>query len=285
MSLETREKHQVGKVSPACRIYDYLPGKFSVIPSRKGIKKALKRGQIYRNGEIIHESDYIYEGDIIELKISEKLTKPYLKKINVFHEDDFLAVVDKPPGLVVSGNQWKTLEHALIHNLKISEQNDYLPFPLATHRIDAMTSGLVLIAKTYKTRRQLGEMFKNSEVSKGYYAVVYGKTDTDFEIRTPIGDKAAKTTFSLIKSKTIEGEAVSLLNCNPVTGRKHQIRIHLKENGTPIIGDKVYGESRTKFDNKSMFLCSCRLEFLHPITREKLAFERDLPKKFRSLIE
>lgn len=280
MSLVTREKHIVGKVPSKCRVYDYLPGKLEIISSRKGIKKALRRGQIYRNGSIIYESDYVYENDILELKIDEQKTKPFLRYIDVLYEDDFLAVVDKPPGLVVSGNRWKTLEHALVNNLKKSSQDDYLPFPLAAHRIDAMTGGLVLIAKTYSARKLLGELFEEQKIEKEYYAVVHGECQGSFSVNQSIQDKKAKTNFETLKVIDFKGAKISLLNCRPISGRKHQIRIHLAIKGFPIVADKKYGKDISELDNKALFLYSKKLIFNHPITEEKIEFERKLPKRF-----
>ena len=283
MSLVTREKHIVDKVPTKCRVYDYLPGKLEIISSRKGIKKALKRGQIYRNGKVIFESDYVYENDIIELKIDEQKTKPFLKSIAVLYEDDFLAVVDKPPGLVVSGNRWKTLEHALVNNLKKSVQDDYLPFPLAAHRIDAMTGGLVLIAKTYSTRKFLGELFENQEIDKEYYAVVHGEGENNFSESQNIEGKKAQTDFKTLKVVSYRDEKISLLNCSPISGRRHQIRIHLANNDLPIIADKKYGKNTLDLDRKALFLYSKKLSFNHPVSNEKIEVERKLPKRFRQL--
>lgn len=279
------EKHIVENLDAPVRIYDYLPGKFKTISSRKGIKKAFTRNQIFCNNKVTNSAKFIKNKDVITLKIEEYAPKkPYLKKIDVLYEDDFLAIVNKPPGLVVSGNKWKTLENAAHKNLTPSSQDDALPKALACHRIDAMTGGAVLIAKTYAVRRALGELFEKYLVEKSYLALVHGKLEKSGKFTSPINGKSSQTIYEHISHKSLDNHFVSVVKCQPKTGRRHQIRIHLAENGNPIVGDKKYGASTLELDKKAMFLFSMEIGFKHPITGAEIKVKANPPKKFKWFI-
>lgn len=278
------EKHLVKGLQESVRIYDYLPGKFNTISSRKGIKKAFKREQILCNGLKVNSAAFIKNNDEIVLQINDfQPKKPYLKNIPVLFEDNYLAVVCKHPGLIVSGNQWKTLENAVFHNLLKSDEVDAMPKPLATHRIDAMTGGIVLFAKTYSMRTELGKLFENHLIKKKYLAAVHGEVEEHGFFATSVEGKSAKTLYKLIKQLNIDSHPISIVECEPVTGRKHQIRVHFAENGNPLIGDKQYGISKLNMDQRSMYLFSKSISFTHPATKMEVSFEAKIPKKFRRL--
>lgn len=284
--MSISEKHIVVHIQSSKRIYDYLPGKFKTISTRKGIKKAFSRKQIYLNGKIASSANYIKKNDEITLIIDECTPpKPYLKKIELLFEDDYLAAFCKPPGLVVSGNQWKTLENAAYSILSPSLSENRIPKPLACHRIDAMTGGIVVFAKTFEARRLIGELFEKRNIQKTYLALVHGQITETSRIDKDINGKKASTLLTVVNIKIIDNQTVSLLKCFPTTGRKHQIRIHLSGNGNPIVGDKIYGYESLNMDKKAMYLFSYEIQFIHPITHESIKIKARPPKKMRRFME
>jgi 23S rRNA pseudouridine1911/1915/1917 synthase len=281
------ETHIVEGVGSSIRIYDYLPGKFHAITSRKGIKKAFERQQIKCNGFFVKGGAYIQNGDCIELLIAAYAPKrPFFKRLPILYEDNYLAIIHKPPGLVVSGNQWKTLENAVAHLLEPSTLLDALPKPLAAHRIDATTGGIVLLAKTYSMRTKLGDLFESKAINKQYLALAHGKLSSkEGAILTPIDGKSSATQYEVLGNVTIDNQAVSLIACSPITGRKHQLRIHFAEMGHPLVGDKKYGISQLQMDKRAIYLFNRRIAFTHPETDEVIAVTAAIPKKFRRILE
>ncbi|MEM9991827.1 MAG: RluA family pseudouridine synthase, partial [Bacteroidota bacterium] len=211
--------------------------------------------------------------------------EPYRLSLEVVYEDDWIAVVNKPSGLVVSGNQFRTLENALLHNLLSSKQPDALRAFRTAHRLDAPTSGLVLIAKTASVRVELGKLFEERRIHKRYQAIVIGKTAAVGDITSPIEQKEAYSKYECVKCvPSLRNQYLSLLNLYPTTGRTHQLRIHLASIGHPIMGDKQYGKAGEIMKHKGLFLAAVALEFQHPITTEHLQITIDMPHKFKSLL-
>jgi len=280
------EQHIVPEGISKIRLSDYCAGVFKQIPSRKGMKKAIDRGEVRVNGELAGTGKFLSEGDLIELLDLQKTPpKPYEFKVPVVFEDDFIAVMNKPAGLVTSGNQFKTLQNCLIANLKMSTADDVLKFPQVVHRLDAPTSGLVLVAKTAQSRIALSRIFENREIKKTYQAIVIGQPDLNGDIIIPVDEKEAFTSYKLSETvSSLRNTHLSLLNLFPQTGRTHQIRKHLSAIGYPIFGDKLYGKEGQIYKGKGLFLAAIKLEFLHPITQKKMSISIKTPHKFRSLL-
>lgn len=276
------EKLTVGVCDGSTRIYDYLVGKLETISSRKGIKKALSRQQITLNDKIVKSGDYVHQGDSIVVYENEVVNHKYFElDLNVIYEDDELAIVEKPAGIPVSGNTFKTLQNALPQHIHKSAAKDYLPIPLPVHRLDAPTHGIVVVAKTHSTRVALGRIFENRQVKKYYQAIVQGKLEGRGTLNSSIDGKEALTHFqSLAVFPSVKNEWNSLVNLSPVTGRMHQLRIHLSRLGFPIVGDKQYGKIGFTLKHKGMFLAAVGIAFNHPKTNEELMFEIELPNKF-----
>jgi 23S rRNA pseudouridine1911/1915/1917 synthase len=282
------EKHVVsGLTNDKTRIYDYLVGKFEIISTRKGIKKAFKRKQILLNGSYARSAKYLKNNDKIELlELNISSNKVFNIDLDIIFEDDEIAIVIKPAGLVVSGNKLKTLQNALRTNVKQSNAKDKLPIPLTTHRLDSQTSGLVIVAKTYSSRIKIGEMFEKRKIQKSYHAIVQGKLEGSGKLNSDVQSKSAVTLFhSLNVVDSVKNEFISLLKLKPITGRKHQIRIHLANLGFPIVGDKLYGDIDNILKHKGLFLAATSLEFEHPKTGESLCFDIPMPEKFITFME
>ncbi len=281
------KKYIVRSIKPRTRIVDYAGDVIPLLGSKSAAKKAIDTGRLYLNGRKANSGDFVNKGDSIQLKgtgISK--IKAYITDVDVIYEDESLIIVNKPGGIAVNGNRFKTMENALIGVAKDSKEMDALPRPIAVHRIDVPTKGLVMFAKTKSALIKLGTAFQNGEIEKEYQAVVHGQLPKEGKFDQLVDGKKSVTTFENIK--TIESRIfgfLSLAKLFPKTGRKHQIRLHLKENGYLVLGDKMYAEKRKTILGKGMFLCSCRLAFQHPKTNEKKDIRIKPPKRFLKLMD
>ncbi|MDO9577691.1 MAG: RluA family pseudouridine synthase [Candidatus Cloacimonadales bacterium] len=286
-SKKVIQSHRVPEDIPQVRFIDYARQIFTIIPSRQGVRKAIKRGEILIDGKPAEYGRWMQPGMLLELIESEKKNpKIFSLKFEVIYEDEFLAVINKPAGFPVSGNRFKTIENALLYNIAISNEADALSLPKPVHRLDALTSGLLIIAKTTSARIELGKQFANKEIQKRYRGIVMAKIADQGTIDSPVEGKEAITDFKLIESiPSLRSGWLSLVDLWPKTGRTHQLRIHLAGIGHPILGDKLYGEEHHVFQGKGLFLCAVELDFLHPISGKKLNFQIEEPSKFRIHLE
>lgn len=269
------------------RLSDYLIGIFPTIPTRKGIKKAIKKGMVLMDGEVANTGRWVKTGQKIQLiDVEVAPAKMYQFPLKVIYEDESIAVIHKPAGIVVSGNQHRTIQNALAYNLKVSVAADAFKVAQPVHRLDHATSGLLLIAKTRQARVFLGQQFEDKQIQKHYQAVVVGKIADKGQIALPIAGKASKTHFACIQTvRSLRDDYLSLVNLYPLTGRTHQLRIHLSAIGHAIVGDKLYGVEGKTLKGKGLFLCAVGLSFKHPKTEDILTFQIVAPKKFRALME
>jgi len=269
------------------RLYDYVQQIFPLIPSRKGVKKAISREEIIVNGQKTTTGLWIKSGQKIELlESSVNPPKEYRLKLEVVYEDEYLAIINKPAGILVSGNQFRTIQNALIGNIKLSKEEDALKWPKPVHRLDSSTSGLLIIAKTASALVKLGKQFEKKEIEKKYCAIVIGKIPEigiiDFEIE---GLKSFTDYKLNCVIPSLRNEHLSLVELFPKTGRTHQLRIHLSKLGFPILGDKLYGSEGEILKGKGLFLSAVKLQFSHPITDESLNLKIEAPYKFNALLE
>ena len=280
--MKVIEKYIVPKIEVPIRLQEYAVGIFKTLPSRSGIKKAIKKQLILLNGKPANTGDWIEEGQVLEL-LQEELPqkKIFQLKLRVIFEDEFLAVIEKPSGYPTNGNYFKTIENALPHNLKTSEEKDALPYPIPVHRLDNPTSGLLIIAKTKNAQVKLNQAFEVKEIQKSYLAIVSGSMVSEGVFNSAIEGKKAETPFQLKETFNKNEKTFSLVELFPRTGRTHQIRIHLSKNGNPIVGDETYGSSEKI---KGILLAAHSLKFHHPITNATLHFENNFPKKFQKFM-
>jgi 23S rRNA pseudouridine1911/1915/1917 synthase len=278
-----KEKHIVVSINKKIRLNDYLEGVFSSLPSNKSIKKALLKGRILVDGKVATSALWVETNmkiDLLEDKNIER--RNYDLELEIIYEDDDFAIVNKPAGLVSSGNQFRTLQNAVAGNLKATSKINSIHPPKLVHRLDSATSGLVIIAKTSEAVQLFGNLLAEKQIHKKYIAIVKGETEDSTTIDSKIGDKEASTL--LIKKETMVSDtlgSLSWLELYPQTGRTHQLRIHLSERGHPILGDRIYGDKEKDVKGKGLFLAAIALEFYHPITKEQMKFEIPIPKKFQ----
>lgn len=287
-ALPTIASHRVPQGTNPERIVDYANGLFAQVPSRKGAKKAIERGYLRINGEAVETGRYVRSGDCIDLvEPAADDFKVYPLSMPVAMEDDHMAVVHKPAGLAVSGNRFRTLAQALPYNLVPSAAADALRVPLPVHRLDAATSGLVVVAKSGAAMVALGHFFAERKIQKTYHAIVAGALPPSGRIDAPIEGKPALTLFETCEEVPSHRHgALTLLRLHPHTGRTHQLRIHLAGIGHHIVGDRLYSPEEQRLRGKGLFLCATALTLPHPVFAEKEVHAAiEMPAKFRTLLQ
>ena len=271
MAKSSKQAHRIKSVKPNTRLTDYAAQVFPILGSRTAAKKAIAAGTLLVNDELSEEGAFVKKGDVLILKIKAAKKPKVHIDLPVVFEDDYLIVINKPAGIAVNGNRNKTVENAIISIAKKSYEADALPSPVAVHRIDVPTKGLVLLAKTKSALIQLSKAFQNSQVQKTYWAIVHGKSPAKGRINQPLQGKEAITDFETIKvvpSRIFKH--LSLVKLSPVTGRTHQLRIHLKDAGHLIMGDKQYAGRTKTVLGKGLFLAACQLIFTHPVSGQTM---------------
>lgn len=266
------------------RLSDYIPGRFPGLDTKSAAKKAIKRGELMVQGNIATTATLVFHGCTIVWNKPEQIipSKIYKVNLNVVFEDEYLAIINKPAGIVVSGNRFDTLENGLRAYLKPSPLEDALSLPRAIHRLDSLTSGLVIVAKTQSMRISLGRLLEEKAISKTYHALVIGEPSPSGLFDSPVNGKVALTRFETVKTiPSLVSGRLSLLRLFPETGRTHQIRIHLSEAGFPILGDNLYGKPGFVLRGKGLFLCATGVEFFHPVIGKHIKVSIDLPEKFQ----
>ncbi|MDG1332999.1 MAG: RluA family pseudouridine synthase [Crocinitomicaceae bacterium] len=280
------KEHTVSKELSSVRLVDYCIGLFPQTPTRNAVKKAMKRGEIMHNSILGETGFWVKQHDLIQLiDPQSKRPKPFPLEIEIIHEEDSFAVVLKPAGLVINGNQFRTLENALIDQLTKSESEDALKWGRPVHRLDSATSGLVIVAKTLLAHREFGNLFSERKIKKQYHAIVQGKPDNQ-TITTNVDTKSAESKLTVLSTvPSLRNEFLSLVLLEPSTGRTHQLRKHCAEISHPIVGDQLYGEKDNVMKHKGLFLAATYLEFKHPITSEVVKIAIPIPAKFQALMK
>jgi len=203
--------------------------------------------------------------------------------LRVLFEDDYLAVIHKPAGILVSGNRFKTIGNALAQNLERSSLLDAIE-PQPAHRLDYATTGMLLVGKTAGSLRALNTLFEVKKIDKTYLAITIGRMSGNGQITSEIDGKPATSHYELLD--TVASDRFTHLNLvliRPKTGRRHQIRKHLSEFGNPILGDKDYGLEPLILKGKGMYLHAVSLQFNHPNTGKSIHLQTEFPKRFRKI--
>ena len=280
--------------------------------SRSHIQLWIRNGQVLVNGLETKAGYSIRASDEITLQVAEEkpadLPRPENISLPIVYEDNDIAVINKPAGMVChtgAGVRSGTVVNALLFHLGPLDSGEPMR-PGIVHRLDKLTSGLMVVAKNPKSHRSLSRQFKRREVAKEYLALVYGcpaeragtidwPLGRDLRCRTKISIRARKKRVAITHYELVKNYGpVSLLKVKPQTGRTHQIRVHLSQKGFPVVGDILYGTNRErtlpavlqgmarKLDRH--FLHAYRLEFQHPSTGERVFFVASLPAELHGFL-
>lgn len=237
------------------------------------------------NDTIATSGTIIRGGESIVFSIPEAVVPKKILHfpLQVIFEDEHLAVIHKPAGILVSGNGFKTITNALEQNIKPSKLLDATK-PQPVHRLDYATTGILLIGKTSSSIRALNKLFADKEIEKIYYAVTIGSMDVEGKISTEVDGKKSLSKYKRLDSmNSSRFEQLNLVELKLETGRRHQLRKHLSGIGNPILGDKEYGFEDLILNGKGLYLHAYSISFKHPYTNEELTFRSDLPKRFRKI--
>lgn len=277
-----QEIHIVPTLVTRQRLQDYGVGIFLAIPTKSALKKAIKKGLVLVDNKLGDTALWITGGETITVNLQEE--EPQVKRLifplKVTYEDEYLACILKPGGILVSGNGFKTIAHALVQNLRRSTSPDATK-PQPVHRLDYATTGILLIGKTNEAIRNLNRLFEDKKIQKEYYAITVGIMESSGEISLAIDDKPSLTEFEVIDSvESPRFDRLNLVKLNPKTGRRHQLRKHLSAQGNPILGDQTYGKEGLILKGKGLYLHAFSLEFEHPETKNTQRFIAKLPERF-----
>ena len=282
------------------RIDSYLKEQEDIDLTRSRIQNLIESGNILVNGKEIKNSYLVQNGDEIDINvIYDNLDiEPEDIPLDIVYEDDDVLVINKESGMVVHpapGNTKGTLVNALMNYSKLSSINGEFR-PGIVHRIDKDTSGLLLVAKNDKAHLFLEEELKKHNINRTYVALVHGviKHDTG-EIDAPIGrDKLDRKKMTVTAENSKEAithfrvldrfKNTTLIECKLETGRTHQIRVHMKYIGYPIVNDPMYSRDRN-IDNFGQMLHAKSITFVHPTTKEKMTFNAEPPKEFYKILD
>jgi len=278
--------------------------------SREFLQKLIKGGQVTVGDKLwTKPSKNLAAGievivEVPDVKPLELL--PEFLPIPIVYEDEDLAVIDKPAGMSVhpgAGQSTGTLVNALLHHIKDLSGIGGVERPGIVHRLDKETSGLIVIAKNDFTHQALSEQFAGRAVKKTYIAIAHGVIKREeFTVDVPIGrdtrhrkrmtvtpqGRMAITDFQVVKNYYPHA---CLLYCHPMTGRTHQIRVHLSVQSHPIVGDKLYGGNpqRKSIELLREFprhaLHAHAIKFKHPRTGRTLGFDSPIPEDMERLME
>jgi 23S rRNA pseudouridine1911/1915/1917 synthase len=262
--------------------------------ARADVQRAIAGGNVWVDGTPREKSFRLHGGERLTIDIEVDAPLPAEgPPVPIRYEDDHLAVVAKPAGLVThptAGRRGGTLVNRLLGmGMPLAPAGGALR-PGIVHRLDAGTSGLLVVAKTDAMYGALRALFHDHSVDRMYVALVRGSVANDaFAVEAPLGRRASKIVVDATEGRSAATAfevrerlaGATLLEAVPRTGRTHQIRVHLAAIGHPILGDRTYGGGGNDARAAGLdrpFLHSWRLSFLHPVIRERVSLEEDLPE-------
>lgn len=285
------------------RRLDEVIASLGITLSRSKALALIKAGKVFVNGKA-EKAHYPLElGDVVEVGEAEVVPNRLEGEdipLDIVYEDDDILVINKQAGLVVhpgNGNPTGTLVNALIHK-GVSLGGGEAGRPGIVHRIDKDTSGLLCIAKTEEAFASLAKQLSDHSMNRRYKALVLGIIyEDDGKIDAPLArsrkepmkycvdlkGKESVTFFHV--EKRFKESGVTLVSCRLLTGRTHQIRVHMEYIGHPVLGDPLYGKGNRKIDNQGQLLHAYELTLTHPKTGKTMTFEAPLPAHFIEVME
>jgi 23S rRNA pseudouridine1911/1915/1917 synthase len=290
-------KGEGGAVRLDVFLADKVPGL-----TRSQLKRLIDDGNVRVRGETRRAGYKLRTGDVIEIAYEvreEKGLVPQDLPLKILYRDEDVIVLDKPSGLVVhpgAGHAEGTLANALVYHFPEIATVGPPDRPGIVHRLDQGTSGVMVVARSARAYDSLTRQFRRHEVWKTYLGLAYGRIAApEGRINWPLGrhvtegkkisvrsrhPKPAETFFTVLQTF----KDATLLEIRPVTGRTHQIRVHLAAAGHPIIGDYLYGRETKGKKAPRLFLHAHTLSFIHPAAGQRLEFASPLPAELESLL-
>ncbi len=296
----------VSSKEASCRLDHYLKKRFPTL-SRSRLQTLIKKAEITVNDRPVKPSYRLRPEDQVRLDIPSyepPKIQPQAIPLDVVYEDDFVLVINKPAGMVVHpapGHYEGTLVNALLaRDPKIFKSRAGEDRPGIVHRLDKDTSGLLVVAKTESAHQALARQFKAHTIHRIYLALVLGvlkpgKGRIELAIgrdrweRKKISMRTTRPKEAVTEYRVIEPfQVASLLEIRPLTGRTHQIRVHLASIKHPVLGDAVYGSRKAthlgELEIPRQMLHARTLGFIHPATHQLMEFSAPLPNDFESVL-
>jgi 23S rRNA pseudouridine1911/1915/1917 synthase len=274
--------------------------------SRSKIQKAIKEGQVTVNGLTARPGQKLKSEEVVEITLEDNITgtelEPQEINLNIIYEDDEILVIDKPAGQVVhpgAGLPQGTLVNGLIFFYPEIKNVGSPLRPGIVHRLDKETSGLMVVARTQEAHNSLRQQFEDRTVEKVYLGLAAGQfKDQKGMIDLPVGRHSVERQKMSVRSRKSrvaitryevlrEFKHSTLLALKPLTGRTHQLRVHLAAIGHPLLGDTRYGQTGRKKRKVAprLFLHAFALSFEHPLKKERLEFKSPLPPDLQAILE
>jgi len=313
-SVERRVLHAENLPAEGDRLDSFLAGQPG-FPSRAQLQRLIKEGRVSLNGKPAKAASKVRPGDRIEVELPDPVPDQALPEdipLTILYEDAHLIVLVKPAGMLTHpypGRMSGTLVNALLFHCGDLAGIGGKIKPGIVHRLDKLTSGVMIAAKSDAAHQGLAKQFKAHSLTRAYLALVYGSMDQESgTIRTIIGRNPRhrlKMTGRVSHGKTAithyqvqaRFPGFTLVECRLETGRTHQIRVHLSEAGHPLVGDALYGQGRQAPSRltpaqhsalkhmKRQALHAYLLGFIHPITGERLEFSSEPPPDFKAVLQ
>ncbi|MDY0214752.1 MAG: RluA family pseudouridine synthase [Bacilli bacterium] len=293
---KTQNKTRAFNVKEKCELLNFL----LTIPgySRNNIKSLLSRKQVLVNDVPVSQFDFVvYRGDEIKITpfMNKRVTATRGSRLKVIFENDEIIVINKPSGLLTIATDKEKVHTAyrlVNEHVQASDKNARI---FIVHRLDQDTSGVLMFAKSVEIQNAFQKVWNDIVTKRGYFAIIKGcpkeekgviksylhksKTNEMYSGHRTKTGKFAETHYQVTK----KGEIYSLLDINILTGRKNQIRVHLKDLGFPILGDKKYDGEKSPIQR--LCLHAYELKIKHPISGKLLNFKANPPKEFNEVVK
>ena len=270
--------------------------------TRSAVKKLVDDGEITVNGNKVKAGRTLKIGEEIFVNIPDPVKLDLEAEnipLDIIYQDKDIAIINKPQGMTVhagNGTHGSTLVNALLYHLDSLSGINGVIRPGIVHRIDKDTSGLLVVAKNDEAHLSLSEQIKNKTCHRIYLALLEGTVkQNDGVIDTFIGRSDKNRTMMAVKDSGRRAvthfkvfkryKEFTFAEFRLETGRTHQIRVHCKYIGHPIVGDPVYGYEKQKFKLNGQLLHAWKLELTHPSTGERMSFEAPLPDYFQAVLQ
>ncbi len=300
--MDSEKKTFIFELAEEIRLDTALKRQFPA-SSRTYLQMLIDQNCVLVNGKSVKKRTRVRQGDCVEmtwLKPPLPSLEPEELPLDILFEDRDLLCVNKPAGMVVHpapGHEKHTFVNALLHHVTTLPRVEGDLRPGIVHRLDKETSGVLIAAKNSVAQRRLVELFSQRHVAKDYLAICLGSPG-ETTVETLIGrDQKHRQKMGVVEqrgkqavtevSTLVTGHQASLVRAHPITGRTHQIRVHLRHLGCPILGDNVYGAAKLnqKWHVPRHMLHAHRLVLPHPISGRSLEIEAPLAEDFSSYLD